>query len=60
MRPSESPKKASNPASGKKEYLKPRLTTFGNVSKITQGGGTHVLNDTMGSMRMADLMGPDM
>jgi len=31
--------------SGKKQYCKPRLTTFGNVSKITQSGGIHSIAD---------------
>ena len=58
MKPSEAPKAVPNVAPGKKAYHKPRLTTFGNVSKITRSGGSDLFSDGEGAMtRMMDIMG---
>jgi len=35
-----------------KQYQKPQLTTFGNVSKITQSVGSDPLKDSFASTRM--------
>lgn len=55
MKPLETPetKTALNALSGKKEYRKPRLTTFGNVSKITHSVGTILQPDSKTTVRHA-------
>jgi len=55
VKPFEAPetKTALNALSGKKEYRKPRLTTFGNVSKITHSTGTIIQPDSKVSTRHA-------
>jgi len=53
VKPFETPetKTALKPLLGKKEYRKPRLTTFGNVSKITHSTGlSPVADGVTGSM----------
>jgi hypothetical protein len=59
MTPSEAPKLGSNVAAGKKEYHKPRLTTFGSVSKITRSGGSHLFPDSESMSRMPHMMPMD-
>lgn len=52
MKPSQTSKTALSTFSGKKEYRKPRLTTLGNVSKITHSVGSIAQSDSFASSRM--------
>lgn len=45
-------KSQDRPASAKKIYSAPKLTTFGSVSSITQGGGTDAFADAVVMTRM--------
>jgi hypothetical protein len=53
VKPLDAPEaKSAVKALSAKRYQKPQLTTFGNVSKITQSVGSDALKDSFASTRM--------